>query len=247
MAKKDTGKQEKKKKAGRTGAPASTDKEFEIRRLYKSRDEKVIDGVCAGLGDYLGIDPVLVRVVWVLLVLFGGTGILAYIVAMILVPREPDGSGQKKAAVRRKTDSARLWGSILVVVGVSFLLNQLGVFPFGFGHLWRISWVFVWPLLLIAVGVYALAGGFRKSAAVPDEGRESAERKVFFVRNIRRLREERKIAGVCAGLGKQFGVDVTIIRVVWVVAAFATGGVAALLYLVMIVLLKEEESPTVAS
>lgn len=60
----------------------------EIKRLYRSKKDKIIAGVCGGIGNYLGIDPVVVRLVWVLLALCGGAGILAYILAWIIIPKE---------------------------------------------------------------------------------------------------------------------------------------------------------------
>ena len=59
------------------------------KRLYKSNTDKKIDGVCAGIAEYFGSDPTLVRLVWALAVLFAGTGILAYIVAALVIPRNP--------------------------------------------------------------------------------------------------------------------------------------------------------------
>ena len=59
------------------------------KRLYRSRTNKMIAGVCAGLGDFLGLDPTLIRLGMVALVLAGGFGGLAYIVAWIIVPLEP--------------------------------------------------------------------------------------------------------------------------------------------------------------
>lgn len=59
------------------------------KRLYKSNTDKKIDGVCAGIAEYFDIDPTLVRLVWALAVLFAGTGILAYIVAALVIPRNP--------------------------------------------------------------------------------------------------------------------------------------------------------------
>ncbi|MBI4734103.1 MAG: PspC domain-containing protein, partial [Rubrobacteridae bacterium] len=61
----------------------------EPKRLYRSRTNKVIGGVAGGLGDYLEIDPVIIRIAWVLLAILGGAGVLAYIVALIVVPEEP--------------------------------------------------------------------------------------------------------------------------------------------------------------
>jgi phage shock protein C len=60
-------------------------------RLYRSRDERVIGGVAGGLADYLGLDPALVRVLWVVLAILSGGGfVLAYIAMLIVVPEEPD-------------------------------------------------------------------------------------------------------------------------------------------------------------
>ncbi len=60
------------------------------KKLYKSNTDKKIDGVCAGIAEYFGIDPTLIRLGWVLATCFVGAGILAYIVAAIVMPRKPD-------------------------------------------------------------------------------------------------------------------------------------------------------------
>ena len=59
------------------------------KRLYKSRNNKMVDGVCAGIAAYFGIDPTLVRLGWVLFCALGGSGILAYIIAAIVIPGRP--------------------------------------------------------------------------------------------------------------------------------------------------------------
>ncbi len=56
------------------------------KKLHKSHTDKFICGVCGGIGEYLNLDPTLVRLVWVLFSLCGGSGILAYIVAAIIMP-----------------------------------------------------------------------------------------------------------------------------------------------------------------
>lgn len=60
------------------------------KKLYKSNDNKMIDGVCAGIAEYFGIDPTLIRLGWVIFCLLGGSGILAYIIAAIVIPRKPE-------------------------------------------------------------------------------------------------------------------------------------------------------------
>ena len=58
------------------------------KRLHRSRSNRIIWGVCGGLADYFGIDPVIVRVVFVLLIFANGLGILAYIILAIVIPAE---------------------------------------------------------------------------------------------------------------------------------------------------------------
>ena len=62
-----------------------------IRRLYRSTEESRLAGVCAGLADYLEIDPVMVRLLWLLVTIFTGfvPGVVGYLVAWLIVPEEP--------------------------------------------------------------------------------------------------------------------------------------------------------------
>ena len=62
------------------------------KKLYKSRRNKMVCGVCGGIGEYFGIDPTVVRLIWAVLILCFGTGILAYIIAALLIPDIPDGT-----------------------------------------------------------------------------------------------------------------------------------------------------------
>lgn len=60
-----------------------------VKKLYRAREkDSMIAGVCAGIADYFGVDPTLIRLGWVLLVFGWGFGILAYLVAWIVIPRK---------------------------------------------------------------------------------------------------------------------------------------------------------------
>ena len=59
------------------------------KRLYKSNVNKMLDGVCGGIAEYLNMDPTLIRLGWVLFCALGGSGIIAYIIAAIIIPRNP--------------------------------------------------------------------------------------------------------------------------------------------------------------
>lgn len=59
------------------------------KRLYRSNEDRMFAGVCGGIGDYLEVDPTLVRLVFVALTLLGGPGIIIYLVLMFVVPEQP--------------------------------------------------------------------------------------------------------------------------------------------------------------
>lgn len=61
------------------------------KRLYKSKTDQKIDGVCGGIAEYLNIDPTVVRLAWVIFSACGGSGILAYVICMLIIPEKPDG------------------------------------------------------------------------------------------------------------------------------------------------------------
>ena len=63
-----------------------------IKRLYRSRRDRKIAGVCGGMAEYFGIDPVIPRIVWVALILGAGIGLIAYIICWIVIPAEPEGA-----------------------------------------------------------------------------------------------------------------------------------------------------------
>jgi len=69
------------------------------RKLYRSRTEVMIGGVCAGLGDYLKVDPTVVRLAFVLTALFGGHSILLYLVMWLIMPPVPEQPAVEHPAV----------------------------------------------------------------------------------------------------------------------------------------------------
>jgi phage shock protein PspC (stress-responsive transcriptional regulator) len=112
------------------------------RRLYRSRRERVIAGVCGGIADYFGIDPVLVRVATVALVFLGGAGLFLYVAALLLVPNEAEGGGGPGEPPNRAVAIA---GIIVLVVAIGTVL------PFHHGWWWGGWW-------LLPVGLVGLAG-----------------------------------------------------------------------------------------
>jgi phage shock protein C len=60
------------------------------KRLYLSSSNKMLAGVCGGIAEYFSLDPTLIRLGWVLFVLLGGSGILAYIICALIIPKNPN-------------------------------------------------------------------------------------------------------------------------------------------------------------
>ena len=61
---------------------------MEQKRLYRSNSNKMIAGVCGGIAEYINLDPTVVRLLWALLCFMGGTGVIAYIIAAIIMPNQ---------------------------------------------------------------------------------------------------------------------------------------------------------------
>ena len=64
----------------------------DVKRLYRSRDDRMISGVCGGLGEYLSIDATIIRLIFVITALWGGAGLIVYIVMLLVVPEDPAGA-----------------------------------------------------------------------------------------------------------------------------------------------------------
>lgn len=137
-------------------------------KLYRDTVHQVIGGVCYGLGTYLKVDPVVVRIIFVLLAIFGGGGLLIYILLWIFVPEKPsytvyDNAQNPEGASPRENETAPaqvdpnrgnlIAGIILVAVGALFLVDRF--VP-------RIYFEDLWPLLLIVGGILLLSNHFVK-------------------------------------------------------------------------------------
>lgn len=119
-----------------------------VRRVRRSRQDRVLGGVCGGLGRYLGVDPVLLRIAVVALALSGGIGVLAYVVAWVAIPEAvgADEAGAPAPTAGRHAVAVAV-GAALVGLGALLLLRE---WVPGFG-----ADVF-WPLVVVAAGAVLL-------------------------------------------------------------------------------------------
>ena len=122
------------------------------KKLYRSRRNSMIGGVCGGLGEYLNVDPTIMRLVAVLLIFADGIGLIAYIIAWIIIPRNPELEAEIVTSERSELNRL-LPGLALILLGLIFLLNNL------------IPWFrfrYLWPLILIVLGIFILIKAQRK-------------------------------------------------------------------------------------
>jgi phage shock protein PspC (stress-responsive transcriptional regulator) len=202
-----------------------------MKHLYRSHTNRVLGGICGGLGEYFGIDPVLVRLVWLLLILFGGLGLILYPIAWMIIPLAPDTEeGKPTPEFEDGIGKGRFWwGLALVALGVVLWGSQ-----FRFIYWPVIPGVHVHsrdlvPFALLLVGIYLLYT-FARTAS----GRgKTVGRKLY------RNRDDKKIGGVCGGIAEYFQIDSTLVRILFVIGTFFYLA-GALIYLVLLIALSEK-------
>ena len=123
-------------------------------RLYRNQNNKVIAGVCSGLGEYLNIDVTIVRLVWILFTFLGGAGIFAYIIACFIIPRNPNETGGTAPPHSNDYTAVRVFGFLFIGAGIVILLDNLDILSFH--HWWNMTEDFIFPGLLILAGIFFL-------------------------------------------------------------------------------------------
>ena len=136
------------------------------KKIYRSRKDSIIGGVCGGIAEYFDIDPTLIRLLAILVVFLGGVGVIAYIIAWVIIPQNPEQEAKmdKKNTPEEyvgadqeagKEDNQRyVWGGlILIFLGLFFLLRSF--FP-------RFILINFWPVILVIVGIALILQSFSR-------------------------------------------------------------------------------------
>ena len=156
------------------------------KKLQRSQQDKMIAGVCSGLSDYFDLDITWVRIAFVVAVILGASGLLAYLVLWIAVPRKPylpdygqftanykvndlantsnsmPGMSYSKPKKKDTGNRRLIVGVIFIVFGTFFLLNEFNLIP---------DWIEfhnLWPLILIGIGIYTLSGAVKNDKLKDD-------------------------------------------------------------------------------
>jgi len=210
---------------------------IEDKKLYRSKSDRFISGVCGGIAKYFNIDSNLVRVLFVIISFTGGVGIILYIAALIILPENPN----EEDVPDRSVNTTLLIGLILVVVGGILLLRQIG--NFYYFHLFDISFSTIWGILLIGIGIVLLFQTGKKSETEPIAESEIKDENR---KRLCRSKGDRMISGVCGGMGEYFNIDPSFVRIAWVLATLFSVGVGVLIYILLIFILPEESGEQIS-
>jgi len=222
------------------------------RRLFRSQTNKVIAGVCGGLAEYLNVDTTIIRLLWVLLTLLGGSGIILYVIAFFIVPERPFEIGEAPAPVKSEFGSARFFGILFVAAGVVLLLDNLDILSFC--RIWDTAWEFVLPGILMLSGVYLLTKRSKLQTTISGQASSdepehsnvnqaqppiSSANQTTNPKVFRRSLTDKKVFGICGGAGEYFGIDSTILRVAYAIFTVFSGGMGIILYFLMYLIVPE--------
>ena len=168
-----------------------------VRRLERSRSDRMLAGVCGGLARYFDIHPAFYRVGFVVLTLIGGAGILIYIAAALVIPDEGEEDSIASAALRERRDRPLpLIGLALIALAGLVLLSRVSIWPNGDA---------AWILLLIAGGIVLQLSHRPRAETAPPEAEAQAQ-----APSPSPWRWPRRIA---IGLGTAVGVVLTFVLV----------------------------------
>ena len=199
-----------------------------MRRITRSQSDRLLTGVCGGVADYFSIDPTLVRLIWIFFTLFGGSGLLAYIIATLMIP---DSNSQERYFKLDSLKSNPLWGVLFIFSGLILFLQYDHIFYLFWASFWgnfiNISIAFV----LLGIGIYLL---YNRQSQI-----KSINKNVL-ANPLHLSIDDKKLAGVCGGLGQSLVIDPNIVRVLWVFGTFMSIGVGVLLYIILALILPEQ-------
>jgi phage shock protein C len=139
-----------------TNTPESSDVEVlerpeAERRLYRSNTDRVIGGVCGGLGEYFVVDPIWFRIGFVLLALGGGSGVLIYLLMWLIIRPQPEGYTPPENG-RGSMSGTAVIGMVFIFVGTIALINTIAP---SLGQ-------YFWPAVFVLGGLALVMGGLNR-------------------------------------------------------------------------------------
>lgn len=210
----------------------------ETRRIYRSKTDRHIAGVCGGFAEYFQVDPTLIRVIWFASIFIGGVGIVSYIAAWIILP---EAEGPAESAQTVDPEKSRKFGIavgiFLIFIGLLFLSDSLHY------HFFMVPWRFrnfdggvIVALIVIALGAYLLVNRPAQADSTETASLSAGPKK------LTRSVKDRKIAGVCGGLAKYFAIDSNLARIGMVILGVVQPLLVLIAYVLFMVVVPEDTS-----
>jgi phage shock protein C len=194
-----------------------------MKKIHRSQEDRIIAGVCGGFAKYLGIDPMIVRLVWIFFTIFGGMGVLAYIFSIILISEDERPISKEVKEESGHDEKLVLWGVIIIVVGILLFFRHRPMFSMMW-HTMSGNWFnILFAVALIGIGIYILLN------------KRNGDEKIGSNLNLSGLHiseTDKKLAGVCGGIAETISIDSTIIRLIWVLGTLLSAGIGVVLYIV---------------
>ena len=157
------------------------------KRLYRSRSDRMIWGVCGGLAKYFDVDPTIVRVIAVLTIFLGTMGIWAYVILAIVVPPEGSKATEPKDTIKEnveeiketatelgreiqstfdrekgKAEEDKTWHRRRNAVGILIIIVGIFFLLINLGIFWWFRWAYLWPVIPIAIGLLIIFSARRR-------------------------------------------------------------------------------------
>ncbi len=201
-----------------------------MKKLTRSESNRVLAGVCGGFGEYFSIDPTVVRILWIFFTLFGGAGVLAYILAIFIIPERSDQQNVVESKKKRSDESSlMLWGIVLILVGLVLFFQHKPVIHMMWNSFWGAGINVVFALAVIGLGVYLIySRGSKKLAAGSKK-----------IGPLHLSKTDKRISGVCGGIAEALELDSTLIRFLWIFGTFLSAGVGIILYIILVLVLDQ--------
>jgi phage shock protein C len=140
-----------------------------IKRLYRSKENRMIFGVCGGLGEYFEVDPLIIRILFILLSLTAGSGIILYLILAVIIPNEgvKEKTKGKKDLIEETQEKTQelaqeikkhgawisnarnIFGLVIILIGFNLLFEQIFKYsPFAW-----VNWGIFWSAIIIILGL----------------------------------------------------------------------------------------------
>ena len=157
------------------------------KRLYRSKSDRMIWGVCGGLAEYFDVDPTLIRIIAVLSIFISGAGILAYIILAIVIPSESSKATTPKDAIKENVEEVKETASELGreiqstftgkdeseettgvryrrrnLLGIIIIIIGVLVLLSSFNVFWWFRLSYLWPIIIIAIGLLIIVSARKK-------------------------------------------------------------------------------------